>query len=193
MQGDRRNCVIQIPNKELQPFHQAMKPDRHWEHFKTMAKVWSQSSVADFIVLIVRKQQTSLKFAYIGVCVTVKCAQQFNLTAFGCMHPRFVNGDVGRSWKWEKEEKIKCKIMGWTEKLFKWIIVFVHVNEIPGDSFPIYFVVKRVTHKVLCVRPHHQSGWPPMSALLAAPAKPPGRKIGSKMLFFVPGMKEKFY
>lgn len=54
-----------------------------------------------------------------------------------------------------------------------------------GYSFPIYFVVKRVAHKLLCVRPHHQSGWPPMSALLAAQAKPTGRKRGSKMVFFV--------
>lgn len=62
----------------------------------------------------------------------------------------------------------------------------MHVNEIPGYSFPIYFVVKRVTHKVLCVRPHHQSGWPPMSALLAAPAKPTGRKRRVENVIFRP-------
>lgn len=73
-------------------------------------------SVADFIILIAWKQQTSLKFAYIGVCFAMKCAQQFNLTAFGCMHPRFVNGDVGRGWKWERRKKFKCKIMGWRDE-----------------------------------------------------------------------------
>lgn len=61
-------------------------------------------------------------------------------------------------------------------------------------SFPIYFVIKRVAHKLLCVQPHHQTRWPYESALQTTQAKPTGRKKGK--IFFEGGEKscrEKFY
>lgn len=36
---------------------------------------------------------------YIRVCVSMKNANELHLTAFWCMHPRFVNGNVGWSCK----------------------------------------------------------------------------------------------
>lgn len=112
MQGERRNSVIETLNKELLTSPASYNAKQTVENTsKQQQRSGCNPSVTDLIILIAWKQQTSLKFAYIGVCVAVKCAQQFNLTAFGCMHPRFVNGDVGWRWKWERK-KFKCKIMG---------------------------------------------------------------------------------
>lgn len=90
------------------------------------------------------------------------------------MHPRFIDSDVW--WSWGKVKMVRRKSFS------KQITTFEYVKRgavVGGYSFPIYFVIKRVTHKVLCVQPHHQTRWSYVSASKTTQAKPTGWKKGN--------------